>query len=1718
MAASDDALESIASHQIDILRVAAGLRQAAFDRLIELEAYLDATLHRNESLTVNKSARLSALLKQTQGTIAATYAKITDDQVDGLKTLAELEAKHAVKIVNGTIGADIVSVAISPKQLEAIVDGPTIFGNSARTWWEAQSEDLKAKFGAAMQQGLLLGETVDELARRVRGTKAAGYADGLMEAKKREADALVRSSAISTANEARLRTMADMGDLVKGVQWVATLDTRTTPICRALDGKVWRLPDYQPVGHDKKWPGPTAHWNCRSTQIPVLRSWEELSGKKLPTLDGAEIEEALKKKLAAKGWDDDKIAKATRDSRASMDGQEAKQTTFDDWMGKKGPAAVDRLLGPGRAKLWKEGKVTVSDLTNQNNRPLTLAQLAAKIERGIPAPETLGVDFTTYAKKDKPPRPAAAPDPAVEPDPADAEAATKITAALATKQHAKMMGAVMAEHADASPSVQWAVFQEKKLAYEVASQLNDTAAQKVADGKPVPTKITTILNKLADDDPAKMAWNDKVAKLKAEGLAAKANAAATAELQNFGSVNADHFDALAKAKADNPDGTPVEILNAAKAQLNAIAKTVIEDLTGGYDAVSKAAKAILAKTNGAPSYADLQELEKVSDKQTAVDFMAASPYHAELWQAKRAELGSASPAAITAAAEQAIKATISQAKTAWLNEDPSKHAAALQQATDDYSPPPSTIPGFASAAILKNAQTNQAAALITGSPLPDHLKLEAIKEITTAAKPWDAFTPWKKKIADAEDAAALDSFSKKSPMHEEAAWQALASPAPGSMMSNAVKILDGLAAAKVADYAAGSIKAHLAYKTAAKALLKANPNPTHDDLIAMEASAKATIANAVASTQLTTALKNAIAGKKLTAGQQAAVDALDAAGKAEFDAKVAAGKSNPVDATVAKIATGPDLNVVNVVQDGPNWATMEFVKSLPGSTNPRLFTDTTTGKQWVVKLASSTSVGHVDNEVTADMIYRAAGARVPFSKRDVFQGDEVKVAEFIAGGTELNTAGPSYYAKAREHFVLDALLGNWDAVGTGKNNLLIAGGEVWRIDNGGALLYRAMGAPKDAKWITREVQELKTLLSGAVNRDAADVYQGITADEIHRQIVDIIGKKDRILAAAAASPKVRDWLESRIEWLAEQLPPSMRAAAKPPPGAPEGITSLIPPDIDRRLKIAKTAGVAIAVDGPEIEDNNLLFWRELRGSAEVVRAQMKVTSEGSDKIIATLKKAGVNMSPPPPAASAPSVGFAKTPHPNDEFYQAIKGAAGTIAFHASDGQYNAVKVAALTPMIPKLSALKVIGKSNGDADLVAMADYYLGVIDDLQKAMTNKTAPTQFWNQYELKPKASPAPPVAAPKPAALDGWTVAKKATVDAPTGTLNADGVLVVSGANRPINAGEAFELTKGAVTVDFIPRRDIGNDGSTDRAKLGVVDIRIESTSSPAAIATALETLKELGLDTGPTTDAWKELLYLHKGFYLTKKDRLKSYQDIWNDAAKSPEQKVVAIRALAEKTFGITIPKDRSGWGPDYNPDGYTDRNGVGRRHWYRYDIPRSKMETEMAGWALYHSTSNMVAAVTGWLSHGHVTPTFDRYRTGVNVSATGGASASADMKSGGAVHFFLNVIRKADHAHKSGFRFKIRNLARIDTVSHHTDTFGSFDRYGSRLSSLADYRAMNVTGITHDHALLKGGMPFLEEIEEIRTSSPTERAAVLQAFADAGVAVLPDGRKVTDIVK
>lgn len=345
--------------------------------------------------------RLEKLLGQTRHIIRRAYSEKKSLTGKELTRLAANEQTYVVNAINDTAGMEIADRLLNYDELKNLTDDTLIHGAKSSDWWDRQGDDLQKRFGDQMRQGVLRGETLDQLTGRVRGTQAKAFTDGVMQTTRRQAEALVRTSVQAVANATRLESYKANADVVNAIQWVATLDSRTTHICMALNGKLWTTEGHKPVGHTLIFPGPTAHWNCRSTQIAVIKAWKDL----VDSQDKAALDAEFKKQLRAQGFDEEAIANLTRNTKASMDGQLAKDLSFDDWLKSKTPEFQDHMLGKGKGRMFRDGKITLTDLVNhQSLRPLTIDEL-----ENLPQPRPAAKPIKLPSRRKKTPTSAPVP-------------------------------------------------------------------------------------------------------------------------------------------------------------------------------------------------------------------------------------------------------------------------------------------------------------------------------------------------------------------------------------------------------------------------------------------------------------------------------------------------------------------------------------------------------------------------------------------------------------------------------------------------------------------------------------------------------------------------------------------------------------------------------------------------------------------------------------------------------------------------------------------------------------------------------------------------------------------------------------------------------------------------------------------------------------------------------------------------------------------------------------------------------------------------------------------------------------------------------------------------------------------------------------------------------------------------------------------------------------
>ena len=144
-----------------------------------------------------------------------------------------------------------------------------------------------------------------------------------------------------------------------------------------------------------------------------------------------------------------------------------------------------------------------------------------------------------------------------------------------------------------------------------------------------------------------------------------------------------------------------------------------------------------------------------------------------------------------------------------------------------------------------------------------------------------------------------------------------------------------------------------------------------------------------------------------------------------------------------------------------------------------------TGEDGVKRYVKDYATGlQAENEAIANKIYRILGIAVPESKV-AFVNSKALVANDIVESTVFKWNGPenapeesvSFAKQILNGAVADLWLANWDTIGQGGENILLDVNDLTpvRIDQGGALFYRAQGTPKTPEDIANfDIEDLVT--------------------------------------------------------------------------------------------------------------------------------------------------------------------------------------------------------------------------------------------------------------------------------------------------------------------------------------------------------------------------------------------------------------------------------------------------------------------------------------------------------------------------------------------------------------------------------------------------------------------------------------------------------------------
>lgn len=290
--------------------------------------------------------RLNDLLVSLRNVNDRVYGKVGKELQAELTTFAEYEANYQAENLEASTSIDYKAALPPATVLKELVTNSPIDGFLLSSWVDNMSRNRLARIEQQLRIGIVEGETIDQIVGRIRGTKAKRYTDGVLAISRKSAQSLAITSVSTVSNNARLEVFKANTKLIKALQWVSTLDSRTSPVCQSRDGKTYEI--------DKPHPRPPAHVRCRSLLVPVTKSFAEMG------LDAKEY---------------------SPDARASMDGQVAGNQKFGGWLKKQPRERVEDIMGKERAELYLSGKVPFERFFNEDDQYYTLAELRRREKR-----------------------------------------------------------------------------------------------------------------------------------------------------------------------------------------------------------------------------------------------------------------------------------------------------------------------------------------------------------------------------------------------------------------------------------------------------------------------------------------------------------------------------------------------------------------------------------------------------------------------------------------------------------------------------------------------------------------------------------------------------------------------------------------------------------------------------------------------------------------------------------------------------------------------------------------------------------------------------------------------------------------------------------------------------------------------------------------------------------------------------------------------------------------------------------------------------------------------------------------------------------------------------------------------------------------------------------------------------------------------------------------
>ena len=328
MSTNDKIEDAITRHQVFIMRYSQGRERLADDHV---EKLIEAVTERlGADIATVSPAKLDQIIAEVAEEIKTQSEEYEKSVVDEMLEFIGYESEFNVNLLESAATAVAVTApALAILQAAMLLRRMPLEPDRSYTINEALQEYSGRKSRQIIQtirDGVTLGQTSEEITSNI---------NNLTKLQQRQAATLARTVTNYASVQAREVVMRENPDITNSYRWIATLDGRTSLICASRDQQIFK--------ESNESPKPPAHFNCRSTIAPILE-----------------------------GDSPDQFRAALGDSGAQ---QVSKSTRYETWLRRQSRTFQTEVLGVTRAKLFREGRISIGRFVDAQGATLTLDQL-----------------------------------------------------------------------------------------------------------------------------------------------------------------------------------------------------------------------------------------------------------------------------------------------------------------------------------------------------------------------------------------------------------------------------------------------------------------------------------------------------------------------------------------------------------------------------------------------------------------------------------------------------------------------------------------------------------------------------------------------------------------------------------------------------------------------------------------------------------------------------------------------------------------------------------------------------------------------------------------------------------------------------------------------------------------------------------------------------------------------------------------------------------------------------------------------------------------------------------------------------------------------------------------------------------------------------------------------------------------------------------------------